>query len=410
MQLVERIAIKPNNPLYTEFDKLCFLSKNLYNSTLYAVRQHYFATGGYLNYNAVNKIFTDTNQQDYRALPAKVAKMTQMLVDEAYKSFFALLKLKNKGEYDAPIGVPRYLHSIKGRQVVYYTEQALSKPKDGFIKLYGTDIRISALGRDVKFVRLVPVRTKKMITLEIGYEKGLPEPVQSPCLAALDLGINNLAAVISTSAAPIIINGRPLKAINQFYNKELARVKSELSNFEDDRGKPRTKSNKTTRLHVKRENKIMDYMHKASRYVVNHLVSINASTLVVGYNKGWKQDITLSKAVKQTFIQIPLRKFVKLLEYKCALAGIIVILREESYTSKCSFFDNEPVRKHKKYLGKRMHRGLFRTAAGSIVNADINGAANILKKELLKQEAWNERIRLDLVEACSKPLASAINL
>jgi len=396
--------------VFPEFDRLCFLSKNLYNSTLYAVRQHYFATGEYLNYNAVNKIFTDTNQQDYRALPAKVSKMTQMLVDEAYKSFFELLKLKRKGEYDAPIGVPKYLHSIKGRQVVYYTQQALSKPKDGFIKLYGTDISINALGRDVKFVRLVPMKTKMMIMLEIGYEKELPEAVQSSCYAALDLGINNLAAVISTNAAPIIMNGRPLKAINQYYNKELAQAKSELSNFKDEKGKPRVKSNKTTRLHAKREDKVMDYMHKASRYVVNHLVSINASTLVVGYNKGWKQDITLSKAVKQTFIQIPLRKFVELLEYKCALAGIAVILREESYTSKCSFFDDEPVCKHKVYLGKRTQRGLFRTAAGSYVNADINGAANILKKELIKQEAWNERIRLDLVEACSKPLASAINL
>ena len=154
----------------------------------------------------------------------------------------------------------------------------------------------------------------------------------------------------------------------------------------------------------------MDYMHKGSRYVVNHLVSIGASTLVVGYNKCWKQDITLSKAVKQTFIQIPLRKFVKLLEYKCALAGVTVILREESYTSKCSFFDDEPIRKRAIYLGKRTSRGLFRTAAGLKVNADVNGAANILKKEMLKQEAWNERLRLNLVEACSKPLASAINL
>ena len=130
---------------------------------------------------------------------------------------------------------------------------------------------------------------------------------------------------------------------------------------------------------------------------------IYISTLIVGYNKNWKQDVDLGLICNQKFVQIPFLKFVKQLEYKCAMKGIKVVRQEESYTSKCSFFDDEKICKHESYKGKRIERGLFRTGSGKLVNADLNGSLNILKKYLIKNEAWNDLIKSDLVEACSKP-------
>jgi putative transposase len=146
-----------------------------------------------------------------------------------------------------------------------------------------------------------------------------------------------------------------------------------------------------------------DYLHKATRYLVNHLVSNNVSTLILGYNKKWKQDISIGRKNNQNFVSIPFYLFKQMLRYKCALQGIEVLEQEESYTSKCSFLDNEEICKHEAYLGRRIQRGLFKTSNGKIINADLNGSLNILKKFLQKQVAWNEKFFSNLVEGCSNP-------
>lgn len=407
MILVLKHSYKKSHPFYKELDKLCFLSKNLYNSTLYTVRQHYFETHKYLNYNAVNKLFTDNKQVDYCALPRKVSKMTQQLVDKNFKSFFALLRLKQKGEYDEPVNIPNYLDKVKGRQVVHYDKQALSfKAKEGFIKLSGTNIYIpltNDITKDiVRYVRIVP-KSHNIIDVEIGYKTEVPEIEYNNRIASIDLGINNLATVTSNVFSPFIINGKPLKSINQYYNKHLADLKS----FQMLKGNKKS-TNRIKALTVKRNNKVTDYMHKATRLITNHLVSNNISLLVIGYNKGWKQDVNMSKKNNQKFVQISFLKFINLLTYKCRLAGITVVTNEESYTSKCSFIDKEPIQKHSIYLGKRVKRGLFRTLNKNYINADVNGSYNIMKKYLITQEAWNENIFSDCVEACSTPVVFTI--
>jgi len=401
--LVETRTIKKQHVLYVLLDCLLFLSKNLYNSTLYAVRQHYFKTGEYLNYNAVNKFFTDEDQQDYRALPAKVSKLVQMLVDQNFKSFFALLKKKEKGEYNLPVNIPGYLDKVKGRQVLLYTSQALKRSRKGFIGLSGTDIWIET-DKNVKFVRLVP--NNGSINIEIGYETEC-SPWKAGATAAMDLGLGNLGTIVLPNDRAFIVNGKPLKSINQYYNKELAKEKSYISRFKTDGGNERRFSNKIQRLHNKRNKKVKDYMHKASRMIVNHLVSKGVSDFVIGYNKGWKQDINIGKKNNQKFVQVPFKKFIGMLIYKCGLKGIRVHIQEESYTSKCSFFDNEPIRKHSTYQGKRVKRGLFKTSHGLLLNADVNGALNILKKHCQKV-AWNDDQSSDYVEVCSTPLVSTI--
>jgi putative transposase len=171
---------------------------------------------------------------------------------------------------------------------------------------------------------------------------------------------------------PIIINGKPLKSINQFYNKRKAQFQSKLKNNKT--------SKKINKLSNKRNNKINDYLHKSSRFLVNQLVSKNISKLIIGYNKQWKQDINIGKRNNQNFVNIPFYKFIFMLKYKCELEGVEVILNEESYTSKCSFLDLEDVRKHEKYKGRRTKRGLFISSKNKLINADLNGSYNIMRK------------------------------
>ena len=396
--LVEKHIIRESSLQYKELDLLCFLSKNLYNSTLYAIRQHYFTANKYLDYYKVNKQFTIENQNDYRALPAKVSKHTQMEVDRNFKSFFSLLKKKNQGTYNKPVNLPKYLDKIKGRQVVFYEKGSLSLKNEGFIKLSKTNIIIKTkvVKDSIQFVRLVPKGNH--IVIEVGYRKETEDYKDNNRYASIDLGLNNLMTVGSNCMPPFIINGRPLKSMNQYYNKELARKKAELIKTE---GKYTSK--KIQSLHLKRNNKVNDYIHKATTVLVNQLVSNKISNLVIGYNKGWKQDINIGTRNNQNFIQIPFYKVISQLEYKCNLVGIKVSLQEESYTSKCSFLDNEEVKKHEVYKGIRIKRGLYVSSEGKEINADLNGAMNILKKYLCKKEVWNLALVKDCIEVCSTP-------
>jgi putative transposase len=397
LNLVERHAYKPQHSDYAELDHICFLSKNLYNATLYAVRQHYFNTGQYLNYNAVNLDFTHSSQPDYIALPRKVSKMTQKLVDKNFVSFFALLKAKKAGTlpHGFNVRIPKYKHKEKGRQIVHYDKQALSVVEAGFVKLSGTNIKIRTQRQDIRFVRVVP-KENGIIMVEIGYRQET-RLKQVGTTAAIDLGVDNLATVTSPSFKPFILNGKPMKSVNQYYNKRLAELKSR-----QDLSCSKRKSTKRIRaLTNKRNNKINDYMHKATRDITNQLDSKQVVKLVVGYNKGWKQDVNLGNKTNQNFVQIPFLRFIQMLVYKCELAGIEVTTVNEAYTSKCSFLDNEPIGKHKSYMGRRVKRGLYKSANGVEINADVNASYNILSKVA-------ENLNRNSVEMCSTPLVFTI--
>lgn len=380
IQLVERHDFHKYSVEYTELDKLCFLSKNLYNSGLYTVRQYFFQHNKFLSYVSLAKIFSSNNQVDFRALPAKVAQQTLKLIDQNFKSFFALMKLKSKGQYQNKVKIPQYLDKINGRQTVYYTNQAIStKAKSGYVKLSGTNIFLKSKIKHIQFVRIVHKKYK--ITVEIGYTQILRKPiVKQPKYAAIDIGLDNLAAVTFSDAKPFIINGKPLKSINQFYNK----LNAKLVSYQRTEHLKRTKRLNT--LSRKRDNKILDYLHKASRYIVNHLVSQNISDLIIGHNPGWKQGINIGKRNNQNFVSIPFNKFIHMLTYKSALVGISVHLIDESYTSKANFLDRDYIPTYEpgksvnyKFSGKRKHRGLYVTNTQKI-NADINGSINIMRK------------------------------
>lgn len=395
--LVERHVVKPTHKDYVVLDNLCFLSKNLYNATLYYVRQHYFTSKNHVRYEMVNRVFTHAKQPDYIALPAKVSKHTQKLVDKNYRSFFTLKQSKIP-DIRKQARIPKYLPK-DGRQVVHYEKGALSLVKAGFIKLSKTNVLIKTKLKkcDIEFARVVPHGNH--IAIEIGYKANYPsiKPTGKigANIASIDIGLNNLATLTSTVATPIIFNGRPLKSINQYANKQAAIETTKL-----DTGVKKSRARKDA-IFLKRKNKISTYLHKVSRHIVNYLVSNNIDTLVIGKNVGWKQNINIGKKNNQNFVNIPFATFIEQLIYKSRLHGVEVVLQEESYTSKCSFLDNEPVQKHGKYKGRRVKRGLFKTANNTFINADVNGSANILKKYLQTKEAWNDDIKSNLVEMCS---------
>ena len=372
MYLVERHMIKKTHSYYNECDNLCFQSKNIYNQGLYNVRQHFFEKKKYLNY--VNNYKITKEQDCYNYLPSKVFCQTLRKVDSNFKSFFSLLKnptVKNK--------IPNYLPKETGRFITVYPKQALGFrefKKTGRIHLSKTDIYINTRVKDfndLKEVRIVPGLSQYII--EVVYEKSCKQLKESDLVASIDIGLNNLITVVyNNGEQPIVINGRPIKSINQFYNKKLAYYKSKL--------KTSKTSKRIRRLTNKRNNKINDYLHKASHMLVNQLVSMGVSTLIIGKNTGMKQDINIGKKNNQNFVMVPIMKFANIINYKCQLEGIKVVFHEESYTSKCSFFDKESIRKHDVYMGKRIKRGLFKTATGRLINADVNGAYNIMKKAI----------------------------
>ena len=403
----QSLVVKKGSPLYQEIDNLCFKSKNLFNATLYSERQSYFNTGKFLFYNKVNKDFAKRNQVDYRALPAKVSQHTQMRVNQAIKSFLTLKKSSNTKSHHS---FPKYLKK-DGRFVVEYDKEALSFRKRGFIKLSKTNIYIpTKLDRSViQQVRLVP-RTGYYL-VEILYRKEVIEQKKKKLtyqtrFASIDLGLNNLATVTSNVFKPLIINGRPIKSINQYYNKNFKKKQKllPLNQYTSD---------KIRKLSFKREMKLNDYLHKSAKFLVNYLVSQTIDVLVIGTNKGWKQNINIGRRNNQNFVNIPFYKFKQMLTYLCEENGIEVHEQEESYTSKASFLDRDfiPIfnkSEYKKYTfsGHRIFRGLYETKNKKIINADVNGSLNILRKfidknvtlEFQKDSFWN-----DLVEVCSTP-------
>jgi IS605 OrfB family transposase len=390
MQLAERHIISLNHPNYLECDELCFKSKNIYNLSTYKIRQGFFVD----DYNPLNNLFHEMKNEDcFKELPMKVATATTILVQKNFKSFFKAIKgySANPSKYTGRPQLPKYLPKEDGRFITSYNYQAISKKvfqKASKIKLSGTNIEFHTKLTDfnsIACVRIVPRLDHYII--EVVYSVEDVKPLKdNHRYASIDLGVNNLATITSNTKelTPLVINGKPLKSINQFYNKKLAHYKSLV----ELRNKKKT-SKKLRKLTNKRNNKIDNYLHKASKIVVDHLVSNNISKLVVGNNTQWKTESSLSKKTNQNFIQIPHSRFISMLSYKCELAGIKLILQEESYTSKASFLnlDNIPtygkIETEPEFSGYRHSRGMYKLKGQSIyINADVNGSYNILRKAI----------------------------
>ena len=398
MILCERHLIKFTHPFYNECDKLTFLAKNLYNATLYYQRDSFFKKD-FKNFYDVSKVFTHSNQKDYRALPAKVSKGVQMLVDKAFKSYFSLVNKKQSNDYSRSVRIPGYLNKTSGRCVVPYMRDSLSLKNEGFVRFSKTDIVIKTKvsKENIKAARIVPKGNHFVIEILYKVTKKPSKSDKPNRVAFIDSGLNNLLTVTSNCFNPLIFNGKPLKSINQLSNKNIAELKSKLS-----RQGLRT-SSLLQSVYNKRSRRLTDLLHKITTQLVNQLDSYNIDTVIFGHNVGQKQDINLGRVINQNFVQIPFTQLMHLLKYKCELRGIRFIETEESYTSKCSFLDEESICKHSSYQGKRVKRGLFQTSTGKLINADVNGSLNIGRKYLTKVNMYTKQLHDDLIKFMVNP-------
>ncbi len=387
MQLVEQHVINRHDPRYSVIDEAAFKSKNLYNAALYEVRQAFIHEGKYLNYNEMDRRMQ--SHEAYKALPSKVSQQVLVLLDKNWTAFFearAAYK-EDPSTFTGRPRLPKYKHKTEGRNILVYTVQALSQPamRDGLIRPSGLPITIVTEHTVVDQVRIVPRNGHYVV--EIVYTR---EPVQAKVdpsfCVGIDLGVTNLAAIASNreGLAPRLVNGRPIKAWNQWYNKRMKELKKQLPKADRERV-----TRQMERITNTRNRRIHHYLHTASKRIIDFLVANGIGTVIIGKNPLWKQVTSMGKRNNQNFVSIPHARFIEMLTYKAALVGIQVEVREESYTSKASFLDLDPIPDYKPndeeehiFSGKRIgqRNRLYRTKDGRTICADVNGAYNILRK------------------------------
>jgi len=389
MQLVEQHLIRKGDRRFATLDAAAFASKNLYNQALYQIRQAYLHEGNYLPYA---EVFHRVKGMDcYKALPAKVANSILILLHHNWVSFFNALQAyqQDPSKFLGRPRIPGYKDKVRGRNMLIYDTQALGKrhfKQTGKLVPSGLPIEIETCVTEwwhLDQVRIVPAPAGYMI--EVVYEQ--PEEQaegNSLFAAALDPGVDTLAALTSNKPGlpPLLVNGRPLKSENQFYNKQRAHYQSLLPEGQHT-------SHRLTAMTTKRTRRVNAYLHTASRQIIDLLVEEGISTLVLGKNRLWKQEVHMGSRNNQQFVQLPHARFLDMLTYKAHLVGITVHTQEESYTSQASFLDRDlmpvydPKRTEKpQFSGKREKRGLYRAKDGRRIQADVNGSYNILRKAL----------------------------
>jgi putative transposase len=381
MQLVEQHVIDRKDPRYAVIDEAAFKSKNLYNAALYEVRQAFIHEGKYLNYTEMDKRMQ--SHEAYKALPAKVSQQVLRLLDKNWRAFFEARKAyaEDPSTFTGRPRLPKYKHKTEGRNILVYTIQALSKTglKRGLIQPSMLPIEVQTKHKNIDQVRIVP--RKGFYVVEVVYGKEVKQADLNPAYyAGIDIGMNNLVALTSNKPGfrSVLVNGRPVKSANQFYNKRKAELQKQLGTTGTTK--------RMERMTNKRNRRIDHYMHTASKRIIDVLVKEGIGVLCIGKNDAWKQEANLGKRTNQNFVQIPHARFIAMLTYKAELVGIRVEITEESYTSKASLLDLDPLpvrntgdEKHT-FSGKRVKRGLYCASDGRSINADINGAGNIIRK------------------------------
>ena len=378
---------------YNILRELCKISKNLTNQAIYNVRQYYFQEKQYLRYES--NYHEMKYLENYKLLNADISQQTLKNVDQMFKSFFALIKLAKQGKYNFKhIRLPNYLpknsysNLIIG-QVRIKDDNILMIPySNTFKKKYKVNrinIKIPQVleNKEIKQIQIIPKFNARFFEIQYTYEIQEEEiKLNTNNALAIDLGVNNLCTCVTNAGKSFIIDGKKLKSINQFFNKQNVKLRS----IKDKQNILR-QTKQQFLISRKRKNRIDDYINKTCRYVINYCLSNNIGTLVVGYNQSFQCKANLGKRNNQIFTQLPFGKIREKLEYLCKRYNINYILQEESYTSKASFFDNDELPIYNadnpqtyEFSGKRIKRGLYQTKNNYCFNADCNGALNILRK------------------------------
>ena len=392
VQRIEQIIIRKTHPKFKVIDQQCFHSKNLYNEANYEIRQKFIKDGEYISYNKMN--FEFKTHENYKLTFSQPANCTLRVLDKNWKSYFKAIKdwKKSPSKYLGMPKLPKYLKKdgrfpwmIPNNQLHYNYEKGIVHISNRLLNDYEWKCR--CLGRIIQ-VRFIP--RGSCYVMEIVYETEIPNvKAESNRIASIDLGVDNLVTMTNNIGLnPIIINGKGIKSINQYYNKRLAKEKSLLK---IRHGKDWSK--KLDSITFKRYQRIKNYMHNSSAYVIKWCVENDIDTLVVGKNKEWKQNVDMSTQSNQKFVNIPYQMLLQQLKYKCEDVGIKYIETEESYSSGTSFLDGEEPIKQNYDKSRRIERGLFRSNYGLLINSDVNGSLQIMMKAF--PNAFNERYGIE---------------
>ena len=376
---------------YRTLRELCHIAKNLANEAIYNIRQYYFSEGEFLKYEKNYTLLK--NSPNYKSLNSNMAQQILKEVDGSFKSFFGLLKLAKQGKYAfKDCKLPHYLPKdgyttlvigfvrLKGNKLILPFSNGFKKTH----KAVEITIPPILLDKKVKEIRIIPKAKARFFEIQYIYEaECVQRNLNTNNALALDLGVNNLVTAVSSQGKTFIIDGRRLKSINQWFNKENARLQS----IKDKQHYGKKSTNRQKAIARDRNNKVNDYMNKVARKVINYCIANDIGTLVVGYNETFQRGSHIGKQNNQNFVNIPYGQLRSKFEYLCKLNGIVFVKQEESYTSKASFWDQDDIPVYNadnpreyQFSGKRVHRGQYKTASGKTINADVNGALNIMRK------------------------------
>ena len=376
---------------YKSIKELCHIAKNLTNEAIYNVRQYYFTEDKFLKYEKNYTLLKSS--PNYKELNSNMAQQILKEVDGSFKSFFGLIKLAKQGKYSfKDCKLPRYLPKdgyttlvigfvrLNGNKLILPFSNNFKKTH----KVVEITIPPVLLDKKVKEIRILPKANARYFEIQYIYEtECIQRNLNTQNALALDLGVNNLVTAVSSTGKSFIVDGRRLKSINQWFNKENARLQS----IKDKQHFGKKPTNRQKAIARDCNNKVNDYMNKAARMIIDYCINNDIGTLIAGYNVTFQRNSHIGKQNNQNFVNIPYGRLRDKLAYMCELNGITYVEQEESYTSKASFWDkdNIPVYnndnpKEYEFNGNRVHRGLYETANGKTFNADINGALNIMRK------------------------------
>ena len=369
---------------------LSHIAKNLTNEAIYNIRQYYFNEKKYLNYNENYKILK--NSENYKKLNSNMAQQILKEVDGSFKSFFGLLKLAKKDQYNfKDIKLPKYLAKDGFTTLIIgfvrLKDDMLTVPYSNSFRKSHKEITIKLppvlKDRKIKEIRIIPKQHSRYFEIQYTYEiEEVQRELNKENGLGIDLGIDNLCTCVTNTGTSFIIDGRKLKSINQYYNK----INAKLQSIKDKQKIKRT-TLRQKKIARKRNNRVNDYLSKAARTIVDYCLNNDIGKIVLGYNEDFQRNSNMGRINNQNFVNVPYGKLRDKLMYLCKLYGIEFKLQEESYTSKASFFDGDEIPVYDKenwqeyiFSGKRIKRGLYQTSAGKLINADCNGSLNILRK------------------------------
>ena len=366
---------------YKSIKELCHIAKNLTNEAIYNVRQYYFTEDKFLKYEKNYTLLKSSS--NYKELNSNMAQQILKEVDGSFKSFFGLIKLAKQGKYSfKDCKLPRYLPKdgyttlvigfvrLNGNKLILPFSNNFKKTH----KVVEITIPPVLLDKKVKEIRILPKANARYFEIQYIYEtECIQRNLNTQNALALDLGVNNLVTAVSGTGKSFIVDGKRLKSINQWFNKENARLQS----IKDKQRFGKKPTNRQKAIARDCNNKVNDYMNKAARMIIDYCINNDIGTLIAGYNVTFQRNSHIGKQNNQNFVNIPYGRLRDKLAYMCELNGITYVEQEESYTSKASFWDkdNIPVYnndnpKEYEFSGNRVHRGLYETANGKTFNAE----------------------------------------